>query len=204
MQEQFQQIKQASVLVNQVVHNEYTLYLNDPIETIDQYIDHIQVFKSATEQDVILLEISSSGGDVSVAENYIAEMDKCQALIIAIVGMGTASAASAIALAADDVIAAKMGTILIHSFSTLIQGTAGEMYNEADFNRKLNDKWLEARFGEFLTEEEKADIRKGVDLMFDADEIEARWTDIMESRHASIEEGGCNAVETPSVQPTKH
>ena len=202
MQEQFQQIKQASVLVNQVVHNEYTLYLNDPIETIDQYIDHIQVFKSATEQDVILLEISSRGGDVSVSENYIAEMEKCQALIIAIVGMGTASAASAIALAADDVIVGKMGTMLVHSFSSGSQGTAGEMYNEADFNRKLNDKWLEARFGGFLTEEEKADIRKGVDLMFDADEIEDRWSDIMESRHASVDEG--NTAETPSVQPTKH
>lgn len=190
MEATIEQTKQASVLVNQVVTNEYTLYLNDVIDSVDQYMDHIHIFKTASSDDVILLDVTSRGGQVAVSEQYISEMNKSAALIVAIVGMGVASAASAICLAADDLVVTEMGTMLIHSFSSGSQGTAGEMYKEAEFNKALNERWLEKRFGEFLTEEEKSDVLKGVDLVFNAEEIEERWVSILESRHGLSEESG--------------
>ena len=187
MEATIEQTKQASVLVNQVVTNEYTLYLNDEIDSIDQYMDHIHIFKTTSSDDVILLDVTSSGGQVAVSEQYISEMNKSSALIVAIVGMGVASAASAICLAADDLVVTEMGTMLVHSFSSGSQGTAGEMYKEAEFNKVLNERWLEKRFGEFLTEEEKSDVLKGVDIVFNSEEIEERWIAILESRHGGTE-----------------
>lgn len=177
-------IKQAPVFVTQQVSNKYTLYLNDPIESIDQFVDHISVYENAQPEDIIFLHCSSSGGSTSVGDQYIFAMNNCPAPIIGVVGMGVASMASAIMLECTDLILTEMSTLLIHSFGYGNQSHAPGMFSCADFNNKLNQKWLERYFGEFLDSEEKSDCLKGVDLQFDADQIAERWEMILEMRNS--------------------
>lgn len=182
------QIKQAAIIQEQTILNKYTLVLNDRIESIDQYLEHIYIFKTAGPEDLIVLNVSSPGGSCSVSEVYIDELVQSQATVIAKVGLGVASCASAICLSCDDLILTDMSTLLIHSFSSGSHGTAGEMFTEAAFNKKLNEKWVTKHFGEFLTESEYEDVMKGLDLVFDADQIHERWQNILEMRRGEIVE----------------
>lgn len=187
-EENFNFVKQAPVFVSQQVSNRYELYLNDPIESIDQFIDHLAVFANCTEDDLVILNVASPGGSVSVGEQYIMSMSKCAGMIIGVVGMGAASQGSAILMACDDLVITDMSTLLVHSFSYGNQNHASGMLNCATFNNKLNEKWLDKYFGEFLTPEERSDVLKGVDLQFDAEQIQERWDMIMEMRHGETEE----------------
>lgn len=187
-EEDFNFVKQAPVFVSQTVSNRYELYLNDPIESIDQFIDHLAVFANCTEDDLIILNVASAGGSVSVGEQYIMSMSKCAGMIIGVVGMGAASQASAILMSCDDLVITDMSTLLVHSFSYGNQSHASGMLNCATFNNKLNEKWLDKYFGQFLTAEERSDVLKGVDLQFDSDQIQERWDMIMELRHGEPDE----------------
>lgn len=180
--------KQAPLFVTQNVTNRYTLYLNDQIESIEQFEDHIAVFQSATEDDIIFLHCSSNGGSTAVGEDYIFQMHNCAAPIIGVVGMGVASMASAIMLECTDLIVTDMSTMLVHSFGYGNQNHAPGMFSCADFNNKLNIKWLDKYFANFLTPEERSDVLKGVDLQFDAEQIAERWDLIMEMRHGGEDE----------------
>lgn len=189
--EDFNFIKNAPVFVSQQVSNKYTLYMNDRISTIDQFVDHISVYENALPEDIIFLHVSSPGGSTAVGEQLCFLMNNCPATIVGVVGMGAASMASAILLNCDDLILTDMSTLLVHSFGYGNQSHSPGMFSCADFNNKLNVKWVDKYFGDFLTPEERADILKGVDLLFDADQIQERWERIMELRHGvedSLEE----------------
>lgn len=180
--QEFDFTKQSEVFVSQQIANRYTLYLNEQISNIDQFADHIAVFQNALPDDVIFLHCSSNGGSTAVGEDYIFQMHNCRAPIIGVVGMGVASMASAIMLECTDLVITDMSTMLVHSFGYGNQTHAPGMFSCADFNNKLNIKWLDKYFGLFLTPEEREDCLKGVDLQFDADQIRERWEAIMELR----------------------
>lgn len=88
--------------------------------------------------------------------------------------------ASAIALEADEIEVDEMSTMLIHSFQYGTQGSEHSVYNQAQFNNRLNERWVKAHFGEFLREEELDDVFKGVDILLDAEEIVERWNGMNE------------------------
>lgn len=203
-EEEFNFIKTSPVLVSQQVTNKYTLYLNDPIRSIDQFVDHISVFESCTADDIVFLNVASNGGSVSVGQQYIEAMSRCPAMIFGVVGMGAASQASAILMACDDLLISDMSTILIHSFSYGNHSNANAMFNCADFNSKLNVKWIDKYFKDFLTPEERVDVLKGIDLLFDADQIQERWERIMEIRHGVEEEEGDSHEVGIDTLPTTH
>ncbi len=188
IEDNFNFTKQAPVFVTQNVSNRYTLYLNDQIENIEQFAEHIAVFQTATQDDIIFLHCSSPGGSTSVGEDYLFQMHNCTAPIIGVVGMGVASMASAIMLECTDIVLTDMSTMLVHSFSFGNQNHAPGMFSCADFNNKLNIKWLDKYFSDFLTPEERSDVLKGVDLQFDADQIAERWEKILDLRHGEVEE----------------
>lgn len=195
---------QAPVLVDQQVISKYDLYLNGPINSINQYLDHISIFNSAGEQDVILLHIASEGGNVAVGEQFIQSLQQCKAPVFAVIGMGVASTAAAIALSCTDIIVNDLSSLLIHSFSYGTHDSAGGVFNHAEFNKKLNAKWVNKHFGNFLTESELEDVMKGVDKMFDADEIEERWERILDARLADGEIDADYEDVSEATVATKH
>lgn len=167
--------KPSQMISKSFVSNEYNLYLHNEISSDgDYYLEHFAVYHQAGPDDIIRLWIQSCGGSVSVGHQYIQHMNRCPATIIAVIGMGTASEGTAICLAADDWEVDDMSTFLVHGFSYGAYGHEAQVYNTATFNKKLNERSLRNTYTGFLTEDEIIEALKGVDLLFDGDELVER------------------------------
>lgn len=178
-------ISSSQVISKSYVSNEYNLYLHNEIShNGDEYLEHFAVYHQAGPEDLIRLWIQSPGGSVAVGNQYIQHMKRCPATIIAVIGMGTASEGTAICLAADDWEVDEMSTFLVHGFSYGTYGHEAQVYNTAAFNKKLNERSLRSTYGGFLTEEEIQEALKGVDLLFDGDELLERLQSFKEYRNS--------------------
>lgn len=167
--------KPSQVITHTIQFTEYNLYLHGEIGGPDDFMEHFAVYKTANEGDLIRLYVNSLGGSLSTGMEYIRHMRECEAKIIAVLGVEVASMASAIALEADEIELDEMSTLLIHSFQYGTQGSEFSVYNQAQFNNRLNQRWIENHFGEFLSKEELEDVFKGVDILLDAEQISRRW-----------------------------
>lgn len=175
----------SQVISKSYVSNEYNLYLHNEIShNGDEYLEHFAVYHQAGPEDLIRLWIQSPGGSVAVGNQYIQHMKRCPATIVAVIGMGTASEGTAICLAADDWEVDEMSTFLVHGFSYGTYGHEAQVYNTAAFNKKLNERSLRSTYGGFLTEEEIQEALKGVDLLFDGDELLERLQSFKEYRNS--------------------
>ena len=175
--------KPSQLISKTFVSNEYNLYLHGEIShDADEYLEHFAVYHQAGPEDLIRLWIQSPGGSVSVGHQYIQHMNRCSATIVAVIGMGTASEGTAICLAADDWEVDEMSTFLVHGFSYGTYGHEAQVYNTAAFNKKLNERSLRNTYSGFLKEEEILEALKGVDLLFDGDELMERLQSFKEYR----------------------
>lgn len=175
--------KPSQVISKSFVSNEYNLYLHNEIShDADEYLEHFAVYHQAGPDDIIRLWIQSPGGSVSVGHQYIQHMQRCPATIVAVIGMGTASEGTAICLAADDWEVDEMSTFLVHGFSYGTYGHEAQVYNTATFNKKLNERSLRNTYSGFLTEEEIIEALKGVDLLFDGEDLLERLENFKQYR----------------------
>lgn len=179
-------VNRPSQLISKTfVSNEYNLYLHGEIShDADEYLEHFAVYHQAGPEDLIRLWIQSPGGSVSVGHQYIQHMNRCGATIVAVIGMGTASEGTAICLAADDWEVDEMSTFLVHGFSYGTYGHEAQVYNTAAFNKKLNERSLRNTYSGFLNEQEILEALKGVDLLFDGDELKERLQAFKEYRNS--------------------
>lgn len=165
-------MKPSQCISKTFASTEYNLYLHGEIShNADEYLEHFAVYHQAGPDDLIRLWIQSPGGSVAVGNQYIQHMKRCPATIVAVIGMGTASEGTAICLAADDWEVDEMSTFLVHGFSYGTYGHEAQVYNTATFNKKLNERSLRSTYSGFLTEEEILEALKGVDLLFDGEEL---------------------------------
>ena len=167
--------KPSQVISKTYVNNEYYLYLHGDIGSPDNFLEHFALYRTATQHDVIFLYVNSNGGSLETGMEYIRHMRECEAPIICILGMEVASMASAIALEATDLIIDDMSTMLVHSFSYGAMGTEYSIYNQATFNKRLNERWMKSHYSNFLDDQQLSDALKGVDILLDSDEIKERW-----------------------------
>lgn len=176
--------KPSQLISKTFVSNEYNLYLHNEIShDADEYLEHFAVYHQAGPDDFIRLWIQSPGGSVAVGHQYIQHMQRCPAKIVAVIGMGTASEGTAICLAADDWEVDDMSTFLVHGFSYGTFGHEAQVYNTATFNKKLNERSLRNTYSGFLTEPEILEALKGVDLLFDGEELIERLALFKEYRN---------------------
>lgn len=182
--ELIQAMKPSQVISKTFVNNEYYLYLHGEIGSPDNFLEHFALYRTASAHDVIFLYVNSNGGSLATGMEYIRHMRECEAPIICILGMEVASMASAIALEATDLIIDDMSTMLVHSFSYGAMGTEYSIYNQATFNKRLNERWMKSHYSIFLDESQLSDALKGVDILLDSDEIKQRWEKVKAYRES--------------------
>ena len=188
------------VLMNTMQFSEYTLYITGPITSPEAYMDHFAALKAAQEGDIVVVHLSTPGGDLSTATMLIDHIRDCPARVIGVVGMECASAGSALMMAMDEIRVSELSTALIHSFSYSVGGNAGSVHNHADFNNRLNERWIRATYGDFLPEAKILRVLDGIDILLDADQIVEYWNNMQRIR---LNRGGCESCDcdTPHHSP---
>lgn len=119
--------------------DEATIYLYD---VIDAYwgvsaVSFIQALDSAGDAKTIHLRINSPGGDVFEGRAIVEAIKRYEGKVIAHVDGLAASAASSIAIAADEVEIAAGAFLMIHNASGMVWGDKRAMRETADLLEKV-------------------------------------------------------------------
>lgn len=170
------------ILVNQHVVNEYRLRLTRPITEIDDFEDEFQLFVSAGERDVILIDVVTPGGIIDTAHMLCRAISETAATTIAYIGPTCASAGTAIALACDEWEIDDMSSFMIHTGSYGVGGVAPNVEASVRHNSKMIERFVRNSYTGFLTEEEIIDVLKGVELYFEGEELANRLESYAEYR----------------------
>lgn len=155
---------------------QYVIPITGPIGEIYEYGELVNILARATDEDEVYIQLSSPGGSLETCDYLCRRMDECEAKITVEIGLTCASAASAIALQADEWVIYESSTMMIHSCSySPGHGKESDIRGVASFIERVNYEWVDRTYQGFLAEEEFVDVLdNGKDLYFFADELRKR------------------------------
>lgn len=164
------------IMAKQKISMEYVVPITVPIGEIDEFGEEIEILTHATEDDTVVMPISSPGGSLETCVYLCRRIRDCQARVVAEIGLTCASAASAIALQADDWIIDDDSTMMIHACSySPGYGTESAVRASVAYTERINREWVKRIYAGFLTDEEFLQILDyGKDLYFFADDLRER------------------------------
>lgn len=156
------------------VFNTSRFYLDEDITWPWYYRPLMQELVEANEGDTVELFFNSHGGlldsAIAITEAIKATKGKVTAFI-----MGPChSAASFIALSCHELIVFDSATMLVHTASHGAAGKNSDLLQQAVFNAKKVDDFLEVCYKGFLEDTEIASLKRGGDFWFTAEEIRTR------------------------------
>lgn len=165
-----------NIIARQKVFTEYVVPITTPIGEIDEFGEEVEILAHATEDDEVYIQLSSPGGSMETCDYLCRRMDECRAKIIAEIGLTCASAASAMALHADEWVVYDSSTMMIHACSySPGYGKESDVRVSVAYTERVNREWLERTYRGFLTDEEFVQILDyGRDLYFYADDLRER------------------------------
>jgi ATP-dependent protease ClpP protease subunit len=162
---------------------EYTIRITRPITEIDDFEEEIMALEEATEDDVVMIQLSSPGGSLETCDFLCRRIQECKALVFVEIGLTCASAASAICLQADDWKIHDSSTIMVHACSySPGWGKEVDVFSSATYTNRVNREWVERTYKGFLSEIELQSVLDGKDLYFYADDLRERLPKYMKYR----------------------
>jgi len=154
--------------------DEATVYLYDAIVSDDYFggVSAIGIIKEllAIDAPVIHLRINSPGGDVFAARAIEQAIREHPSQVIAHIDGYAASAASYIALAADEVHIAQGGFFMIHKAWTVAWGNADELIDAAALLEKIDESLVKTYADRTGQDAEQIRDWMRAETWFDADE----------------------------------
>ena len=139
------------LLYGPIMNSKSWMYDEDEYTCPQQVIDVIN--KANGKQ--INLHINSYGGDVFAGIAICNQLKNYEGKVIAYIDAIAASAASVIAMGADEIIMPKNATMMIHNAWTYTAGNAKELRAEADRLEKINISVRQSYMDKFVGSEEE-------------------------------------------------
>jgi ATP-dependent protease ClpP protease subunit len=173
-----------NILAKQRVSNYYVVPLTGPINEIHEYGEFVNILAHAGEEDQVYIQLSSPGGSLETCDYLCRRMEECEAHITVEIGMTCASAASAIALQADDWVIYDSSTMMVHSCSySPGYGKESDIRARTEYMDRLNREWVERTYQGFLFDDEIFEaVDCGKDLYLYADDLRERMPLLKEYR----------------------
>jgi ATP-dependent protease ClpP protease subunit len=173
-----------NILAKQRVSTHYVVPLTGPIGEIDGYGEFVHILAHAGEDDQVYIQLSSPGGSLETCDYLCRRMEECEAHITVEIGITCASAASAIALQADDWVIYDSSTMMVHSCSySPGYGKESDIRSRMEYTERLNREWIERTYQGFLCEEEMIEaLDYGKDIYLFADDLRERMPLLQEYR----------------------
>ena len=159
-------------------YHHHDVFLDDDIAEPAQYRELLSLLFNAGEEDTINIFINSNGGHLDTALAVVEGLKSTAAQVTAVLIGACHSAASIITMYCHQVAVLDNAYSMIHTASFGAHGSTGNVKAHTEFTVRQVEKLLNDTYDGFLTKEELARVKSGVELWFDADEIRQR----MESR----------------------
>lgn len=155
---------------------EYTIYIDDDIGPPSEYRDETQILLNASPDDDITMVINSGGGRVDTALQLVEAMNYSPANITAVITGNCMSAATLIALTAQQVLVLDSAEIMCHQAKAGAFGNVNNMFDQSSFTNKQVTKMIDKFYTGFLTKKEIEELKLGKEFWVDAEEARERFT----------------------------
>lgn len=155
----------------------YNIYIFGPILDAEQFIPAIEALQMATEDDHIIVNLSTPGGSSNATDTFLQMLKLTEATVVFVASGGVHSAGTMILMHADaSQIAFSNGFYaLVHNGSL---GGGDNKYSDwvkaADFSKFQMEKLMRESYKGFLSEAEIQDLLHGRDFWFEAEEFKTR------------------------------
>ena len=159
------------------VIDQSTIYLTNQegIESIENYVDLLEYFKSKEEGDEITLVISGPGGSFNTSIAIMTAIAESKAIVVADVLGSVSSGHSMITLACDAIIPHAGSSIMLHTFSGGAYGKGRDPQNSLeDANVQMREVFDEHILGFMSKEEIDSMLEVNRDIFFSGENLRNR------------------------------
>lgn len=181
---------------------EHTFYLG-PIEEPSRYYEWFETIRSASQNDQIVININSPGGNYATALQLRRVMQESDATVVCCIEGECHSAASIIFLSGDVFSVSEGSNMLIHDYSGIVGGKGSEMIRQIQHEKISIDNFLADVYQHFLTDSEIKNVLSGQDQWLNDETIMERTKTMAEARSAEYEEFMKAAQEEVIPEPKK-
>ena len=152
----------------------YDIFIDESIDSPAYYRSVIGALNKASETDTVSFFINSGGGIVSTASSIIHAMDRCKAKITAHLVGDCCSAATMIALHADEWEVSDNVTFMVHTCSFGLGNSAEKIKDHHDFIQQSNRDTMFREYSGLMSVEEIEKCLEGKEYWFNKVQLEER------------------------------
>ena len=153
----------------------HQIFLDEEIGEPKKYRDFINMlYLSSSENAEYNVFVNSPGGCMTAAMAIVEAIYNSDSNVRAILNGECHSAASIIALNCDEIVVTDQAHMLIHTAQFGTGGFTQNVKAHADFSAIYINKILDSTYSGFLSTEELSNVKQGVEIWFNADEIRVR------------------------------
>lgn len=166
----------------------HQLHLKTPIKEPEEYIEWVQLIRSATQDDRIELHLNTPGGDIYTAIELLHAFAYSDAHIHVVCSGLVASAGTVLMTVGDSFEINPHTTFMFHNYSGGTIGKGNEMAIKIDYEREWSRKFMHDVYEGLLSEHEIDDLLDGRDYWLSAEEIGDRLENMISVRNEKAED----------------
>ena len=169
-----------------VTYQDGTFYilLDEEIKAPSYYRNAYQTLRQAGEGETVELIISSPGGVLTSAIIFKNLIEECRAEVVGVLEGEAFSAGSLILLSCPTIHIKPYSTLMCHSAAFGSSGIVQQVRDHVDFTGRHAEAVMEDVYRDFLSAQEFEDLKRGVEIWLDYDQINSRLEKMFEAREA--------------------
>lgn len=153
----------------------FNIFLFGLIENERQFIPAIKALQVANDDDVVMIHLSTPGGDIDATDTFLHALSMCRAeQVIFQASGGVHSAGTFILMHADNVILSEGFNSLVHCGSLGHGGKYSDWKSSTAFAQRHFENQLRTAYTGFMTDEEIEAMIAGKDFWFDGADFAER------------------------------
>ena len=162
------------------------------IGTSDEHLDEVEAIRGASPDDLLLLYFTDCpGGVMGTGQSIINALMETPAHTVAILEGHNCSLATMVPLICREIVVTPYTSMMLHSVSGGSHGTMVNQERQAMFFSKMYSDFIEDVYSNFLSPSELDDLKKGLEIYLNSEEIEERLQRRAELMAAEAEDCDC-------------
>ena len=166
----------------------YDILLDEEIKSPSYYRNAFQTLRNAQEGETVRIIISTYGGNLTSAITFKNLIEQCAAEVVGVLEGEAFSAGSLILLSCPVIHIQPHTTMMCHSAAFGSSGMVQQVRDHVDFTGRHAEAVMEDVYCDFLSAQEFSDLKRGVEIWLDYNQINERLEKMFEAREARFME----------------
>lgn len=152
----------------------FNVFIFRGIESPEQFIPAIEAMQVANENDLVVVHLTTPGGDIDATDTFLQACKMCRGRIVFNATGGVHSAGTLILMNADEVIFSEGFNALVHNGMVGHGGKFSDWSAASDYARRHMEDLFWKTYRGFMSDDEIKQMIEGKDFWFDAAEFKKR------------------------------